>query len=125
MGELKYKNANPLTAFAEGLGSLIEKGQDIYANVKDVLEDKRIEYASLSLSAIKILISSDPVLATCQFALKRQRMMFPLRKKGYTIDYSNPFHEPCPTHGCKTYHVKETSLLVWCPLCMDFLEVYG
>lgn len=125
MGELKYKNANPLTAFAEGLGSLIEKGQDIYANVKDVLEDKRIEYASLSLSAIKILISSDPVLATCQFALKRQRMMFPLRKKGYTIDYSNPFHELCPTHGCKTYRVKETSLLVWCPLCMDFLEVYG
>lgn len=125
MGELKYKNANPLTALGEGLGNLIEKGQEIYANIKEVLEDRRIEYASLSLSAIKILISSDPVLATCQFALKRQRMMFPLKKNGYTIDYSNPFNEPCPTHGCKTYRVKETSFLVWCPLCMDFLEVYG
>lgn len=125
MSELKYRNPNPLTAFAEGFGNLREKVGDIFANVKDVLEDKRIGYASLSLSAIKILISSDPVLATCQFALKRQRMMFPLKKKGYTIDYSNPFHEPYPTHGCKTYRVKETSFLVWCPLCMDFLEVYG
>lgn len=52
-------------------------------------------------------------------------MMFPLKKKGYTIDYSNPFHEPYPTHECKTYRVKETSYLVWCPLCIDYLKVYG
>ena len=125
MGNLKYKNANLLTALTNGLESLTEKSMEIYTTVKEALEDKRIEQASLSLAAIKVLISSDPTLAACQFALKRQRMMFPTKKRGYTIDYSNPFHEPCPTHGCKTYRVKETSCLVWCPLCMDFLEVYG
>ena len=39
MSEQKYRSANPLSALADGLGGLIEKGQDIYTNVKEILED--------------------------------------------------------------------------------------
>lgn len=106
MGELKYKQAPPLTKLAEGLECLIDKGQGFYSDIKNVLEDQRLKRVSLPLSAIKILISSYPVLATFRFQQKCQRMMFLIRKKGHTIDYSNPFHEPCPTMGVKHTELK-------------------
>lgn len=127
MGDLKYKTrvVNPLSAFADGLSTIIDKGQDLVSDAKDILEDKRIQMCSLSLSTINVLVSSDPLLASFKLSTKQFQMMFPRKRRGYTIDYSNPFHEPCPTYKCKTYHVKETSSLVWCPLCMDFLKVHG
>lgn len=125
MGEIKckYRFANPLVALAEGIGGVVYIGQDLYNYANEIVEDKRIQICSLSISAINVLVSSDPVLASCKFATKQLQMMFPRKKRGYTIDYRNPFYEKCPTHHCKTYHVKETSTLVWCPLCMDFSEI--
>lgn len=35
---------------------------------------------------------------------------------GYKINYSKPFHEPCPTHGCTTYETDEPGFC-YCPQC--------
>lgn len=76
MGE--FKQINPISIFSAGFETLYERGKDIMADIKDVLDNKVVENTSLSISAIKVLIASDPILASCQFALKQQRMMFPL-----------------------------------------------
>lgn len=124
--EFKQKNQNNfLESLAEGLESLLSKGHDFFSDAKNAIEDRRVQQASIALSYINILVSTDPVLATAKFTTSTLRKMFPVKKRGYTIDYSEPYCECCPRHKCKTYRVKETTTLVWCPLCMDFLEVYG
>ena len=124
MGELQYKTKNPLTAIAEGLDSMVESGKKAYNKVQEIIDDRRVRQASLALSSINILISSDPVLASCKYAIKIQRKMFPIKKGEYYIDYQKPYHEPCPHHNCKTYRVKNDPGLVWCPMCMCLLVVH-
>lgn len=41
----------------------------------------------------------------------------PRKCKGYTINYDDPFWEPCPEHGCTTYQTVEDPSLCYCPLC--------
>ena len=40
---------------------------------------------------------------------------------GYTINYSEPYYEPCPFHGCTTYQTVEDSTLCYCPKCKRLL----
>ena len=127
----KPRFVNPLEALAEGVmvlakgvESLIESGQELYAEAKSKMEDRKIKKLSLAISAIRVLEASDPILASAKLSVQALQKMFPIVSRGYTIDYSEPYVEPCPTHKCRTYRVKEVSYLVWCPLCMDLLEVY-
>lgn len=39
------------------------------------------------------------------------------RCDGYTIDYNDPYWQPCPKHGCTTYQTVEDASLCYCPLC--------
>lgn len=43
---------------------------------------------------------------------------------GYTINYNDPYHEPCPTHGCTTYQTLEDPSLCYCPKCNWLLIHY-
>ena len=115
---------NPFEHLAEGVGEIIETGRNAYTKVKDVIDDRKVLQASVSIASINILIAADPVLASCKNVIKLQREMFPIKKGGYYIDYENPYSELCPHHKCKTFRVKDTRGLVWCPLCMRFLCVY-
>lgn len=85
MGELQYKTKNPLTAIAEGLDSMVESGRKAYNKVQEIIDDRRVRQASLALSSINILISSDPVLASCKYAIKVQRKMFPIKKENIIL----------------------------------------
>lgn len=109
---------------AEGIGSMIETGKMVYNKVQDIVEDRNVQQASLALSSINILFSSDPVLASCKYVIKVQRKMFPIKKGEYYIDYKSPYPVPCPHHNCKTYKVKNNPGLVWCPMCMCLLKVH-
>ena len=124
MGELKCKMKNPFEFLAEGVGAIMETGRNAYAKVKDVIDESKVLQASLSVSSINILVASDPTLASCKNVINLQREMFPIKKGGYYIDYKNPYNELCPHHKCRTFRVKDTRGLVWCPLCMRFLCVY-
>ena len=48
MGELQYKTKNPLTAIAEGLGSMVESGRKAYNKVQEIIDDRRVRQASLA-----------------------------------------------------------------------------
>ena len=124
MGELQYKTKNPFMTIAEGIGSMIETGKKVCNKVQEIVDDRRVQQASLALSSINILISSDPVLASCKYVIKVQRKMFPMKKGEYYIDYNKPLYETCPTHKCKTYRIKDTHGVVWCPMCMHLLDVH-
>lgn len=117
------KTRSIFDVFADGLMSITDSVQDVYSDIKIRMEDRRIQRASLAISAIKVLVAADPVMSTMQFTVKALQAMFPMKKGDYTIDYSNPYFESCPNHHCITYRVKETDYVVWCPLCMEFLEV--
>lgn len=118
----QFKQANGLFGM---FANAIEAGKEMADKISDYIDSREYQHLSLTYSAIKPLIAADPVLAGCSYVVKRQRMMFPTSKRGYTIDYSKPYWSGCPHHGCKTYTVEETRYIVWCPMCMDFLEVEG
>lgn len=74
-----------MTAIAEGLDSMVESGKKAYNKVQEIIDDRRVRQASLALSSINILISSDPVLASCKYAIKVQRKMFPIKKENIIL----------------------------------------
>ena len=51
-------------------------------------------------------------------------MEYPETCQGYTINYSDPFHEPCPTRGCTTYQTYEERTYCYCPKCKTLLIHY-
>ena len=44
--------------------------------------------------------------------------------EGYRINYNDPYHEPCPHHGCTTYQTYEDDELCYCPKCNRLLVHY-
>ena len=48
----------------------------------------------------------------------------PLFCEGHTINYSEPYWDPCPYHGCTTYQTKEDPHLCYCPECNRLLKHY-
>lgn len=48
----------------------------------------------------------------------------PQTYEGYTINYEDPYYEPCPYHGCITYQTIEDKTLCYCPQCRKLLVHY-
>ena len=48
----------------------------------------------------------------------------PKKCEGYMINYSDPYWEPCPDHGCTTYQTEEDPTLCYCPKCGRLLVHY-
>ena len=48
----------------------------------------------------------------------------PLYVDGYTINYADPFREPCVHCGSTTYQTKEEYTLCYCPKCRRLLVHY-
>lgn len=53
-----------------------------------------------------------------------QRLFLPDVCEGYRINYNDPYHEPCPHHGCTTYQTYEDDELCYCPKCNRLLVHY-
>lgn len=45
--------------------------------------------------------------------------------EGYTINYSEPYWDPCPYYGCITYQIVEESTLCYCPKYVRLLVHYN
>ena len=98
-----------------------EETKKIINKIKYILEDRRVQQASLTISAINILVAADPVMASLKLEYKVLRTMFPLEKNGHKICYGGGC-DKCPTHGCNVYPVEDDETIAWCPLCLSFVS---
>ena len=51
-------------------------------------------------------------------------LIYPVRYKGYTIDYYSPIDDPCIGCGGKTYRTYENRGIAFCIKCRGLLNVY-
>lgn len=50
---------------------------------------------------------------------------YPKTCQGCTINYSDPYWDPCPYHGCTTYQTVEEPTLCYSPKCGRLLVHYN
>lgn len=48
----------------------------------------------------------------------------PIMCEGYTINYDDPYWDPCPYHHCTTYQTVEDNRYCYCPKCNRLLHHY-
>jgi len=100
---------------------LLEEGEKLITKISHILQDRRMQQASLALSAINVLVAADPVMATMKFGYKMRQTMFPLCKDGHKIYYGGGGCDKCPKHGCNVYPVEDDESIAWCPICLSFV----
>lgn len=119
--EQKFKQANAFSMLGEALASGITKITDLtvdaYDNVKVAFDTPEVKRMKVVASFAKMGVLGDVTQMTTIV-----RTMFPLECRGIKIDYGNPFYEKCPRHHTNTFRTSMPNK-VWCPLCMDFLDI--
>lgn len=118
----QFKQANAFTMLGEALASDITKVADItvdaYDSVKEALDTPEVKRMKVVASFAKMGVLGDVTQMTTIV-----RTMFPFECRGIKIDYGSPFYEKCPKHHTNTFRTSSPDK-VWCPLCMDFLEIH-
>lgn len=120
MPEYKYKKSL-LASIGENLAGAFDT---IYSSVTTTVENAKDAWDSPQMRRTRVIASfakmgllGDPTEITTIV-----KTMFPLNNGGINIDYGRKFHEGCPVHNTPTFGTSDP-YKVWCPLCMDFLEL--
>lgn len=121
MAEYKLKKKTMLNVFGDALVSGMTAVKDLTVTAVDqakmVMESPQVKRTKVVMSFAKLgLLGDITALSTITST------MFPLQCRGLKIDYGRKFHESCPTHYTPTFGTSDP-YKVWCPLCMDFLEI--
>lgn len=121
MPELKYKQRTLLGSFGEVLANAVDSvTTTVTATVdiaKEAWDSPQMRRTRVITYFAKMGLLGDPTQITTIV-----KTMFPFKCQGISIDYGKKFHESCPTHHTPTFGTSDP-YKVWCPLCMDFLEI--
>lgn len=116
MDEIKTKQ-NIFGILIDAVESGVELGKNAIDNIKETMDTPQVRRMQVITSFLKLGLLGN-VLSINTIT----RTMFPFESKGIKIDYSRRYHEECPTHKTPTFGTSDP-YHVWCPLCMDFLQI--
>jgi len=121
MSKYKLKQKTMLNVFGEALISGVTAVKDMTITAVDqakmVMDSPHVKRAKVITSFARLgLLGDITALNTITTT------MFPFECRGLKIDYGRKFYEKCQTHHTPTFGTSDP-YLVWCPLCMDFLEL--